>query len=215
MSVASPPVMSASSPPGASPYKVKRKSPPPRDSRAALCSLSRQPKDGGSRFLTIAYGIPILGGRAIRTLGGEGTGESQHGDNVMTQSEQSRESRSRLESFDPDVPRGLMERLRLTRLLKRFPQRPVWALFMFVNGFLTIAVLAPVAMLTNPATLFPSLGPTAFLFFFTPTAPTASPRNTLFGHAVGILCGYGSLVLFGLQDSPPANVMGVDAARVL
>src|SRR6185437_1660979 len=102
-----------------------------------------------------------------------------------------------------------------TRLLQRFPQRPVWALFMFVNGFVTIAILAAVAMLTNTATLFPSLGPTAFLFFFTPTASTASPRNTVCGHAIGILCGYGSLVLFGLQDSLPTNMVGVDAARVL
>ena len=101
------------------------------------------------------------------------------------------------------------------RSLQRFPQRPVWALFMFVNGFVTIALLAAVAMLTNTATLFPSLGPTAFLFFFTPTAPTASPPMPLCGHAIGILCGYGSLVLFGLHDSPPTNVMGVDMARVL
>ena len=131
----------------------------------------------------------------------------------MTQREQPKERRS--ESFDLQVPRGLIERLRLARLLQRFPQRPVWALFMFVNGFVTIALLAAVAMLTNTATLFPSLGPTAFLFFFTPTAPTASPRNTVCGHAIGILCGYGSLVLFGLHDSPPTNVMGVDMARVL
>jgi CBS domain-containing membrane protein len=119
------------------------------------------------------------------------------------------------ESLDLEVPRGLIERLRLTRLLRRFPQRPVWALFMFVNGFVTIAILAAVAMLTNTATLFPSLGPTAFLFFFTPTSSTASPRNTVCGHAIGILCGYGSLVLFGLQHSPPTNMVGVDAARVL
>jgi CBS domain-containing membrane protein len=42
--------------------------------------------------------------------------------------------------------------------------------------------------------VFPSLGATAFLVFFTPTAPAASPRNTLCGHAVGIACGYAALV---------------------
>jgi CBS-domain-containing membrane protein len=118
-------------------------------------------------------------------------------------------------SRELEVVRGLIERMRMTCLLERFPQRLVWAVFMFVNGFLTIAILAGVAMLTNTPTLFPSLGPTAFLFFFTPTAPTASPRNTLCGHALGILCGYGSLVLFGLQDSLPVNMVGVDIARVL
>ncbi|HET9887461.1 MAG TPA: HPP family protein, partial [bacterium] len=40
------------------------------------------------------------------------------------------------------------------------------------------------------------------------------PRNTILGHAIGILCGYGSLVLFGLQHAPPAMATGVDAARV-
>lgn len=132
----------------------------------------------------------------------------------MTPADRPEKPRPHAEPFELDVPRGLMERLRLTRLLQRFPRRPMWALFMLVNGFATIALLAAVAMLTHTATLFPSLGPTAFLFFFTPTAPTASPRNTLCGHALGIACGYVSLLLFGLQDSLPTNMIGVDAARV-
>jgi CBS-domain-containing membrane protein len=113
-----------------------------------------------------------------------------------------------------EVPRGLLARLRLTRLLHRFPERPVWAVFMFINGFLTIAILALVAMVSHVPFVFPSLGPTAFLFFFTPLAPTASPRNTLCGHAIGILCGYGALWVTGLQDAPPVSTAGVDAARV-
>jgi CBS-domain-containing membrane protein len=114
-----------------------------------------------------------------------------------------------------EVPRGLLARLRLTHLLRRFPARPVWALFMFVNGFLTIAILAGVAMVSRVPFVFPSLGPTAFLFFFTPLAPTASPRNTLYGHAIGILCGYGALWLTGLRDAGPASLVGVDGPRVL
>lgn len=114
-----------------------------------------------------------------------------------------------------EVPRGLLRRLRLTRLLQRFPQRPVWAAFMFVNGFLTIALLALVAMVSHVPFVFPSLGPTAFLFFFTPLTPTASPRNTLCGHAIGILCGYGALWLTGLQDAPAVSTAGVDGPRVL
>lgn len=114
-----------------------------------------------------------------------------------------------------EVPRGLLERLRLARLLRRFPERPVWAAFMFVNGFLTIAVLAVVAMVSHVPFVFPSLGPTAFLFFFTPLAPTASPRNTLCGHAIGVLCGYGALWVTGLRDAAPASAVGVDEARVV
>lgn len=123
-------------------------------------------------------------------------------------------SDSHLSVLDPQVTRGLVARLRLTRLLGRFPERPVWAAFMFVNGFFTIAMLAALAMVTRTPFVFPSLGPTAFLFFFTPRVPAASPRNTIYGHAIGILCGYGALWLFGLQHAPPAMATGVSAARI-
>jgi CBS-domain-containing membrane protein len=86
---------------------------------------------------------------------------------------------------------------------------------MLVNGFITIALLAALAMVTRTPFIFPSLGPTAFLFFFTPTSPTASPRNTLVGHAIGIACGYGALLATGLEYAPPAMMVGVDLHRVL
>jgi CBS domain-containing membrane protein len=121
----------------------------------------------------------------------------------------------RLPVLEPAVTRGLVARFRLERLLARFPERPVWAVFMFVNGFVTIAILAGVAMVSGTPFVFPSLGPTAFLFFFTPTLPTASPRNTLYGHAIGIACGYGALLATGLQHAPPAMVEGVGLRRVL
>jgi CBS-domain-containing membrane protein len=113
-----------------------------------------------------------------------------------------------------EVPRGLLERLKLAQLLRRFPQRLVWAGFMFVNGFVTIAILAAVAMISGVPFVFPSLGPTAFLLFFTPTAPTASPRNTIVGHAIGILCGYAALCITGLDDAQSASVTGVNGARI-
>jgi CBS domain-containing membrane protein len=120
-----------------------------------------------------------------------------------------------LEGSERLLVRGLAGRLRLTWLLRRFPERPVWALFMFVNGFVTIGLLAAVAMVSRTPFVFPSLGPTAFLLFFHPTAPAASPRNTLYGHAIGIACGYGALWLFGLAHAAPALASGVDLQRVL
>ena len=57
-------------------------------------------------------------------------------------------SDDKLEVLEPEVVRSQFERLRISHLLGRFPERPVWALFMFVNGFITIALLAGVAMLT-------------------------------------------------------------------
>jgi CBS-domain-containing membrane protein len=120
-----------------------------------------------------------------------------------------------LHLLDAAHVRGLLERLRLTRLLGRFHERLVWAAFMFINGFVTIALLAATAMVTRIPFIFPSLGPTAFLLFFTPNAPTASPRHTVYGHAIGIFCGYGALWLMHLQHAPPALVTGVDVHRVI
>jgi CBS-domain-containing membrane protein len=116
--------------------------------------------------------------------------------------------------LDPEVVRSLAARLRLTHLLTQYSERPIWALFMFLNGFITIGLLAAVAMISGTPFVFPSLGPTAFLFFFTPRAPAATPRHTLYGHAIGIACGYAALWLFGLQHAPPAMATGVTAARV-
>lgn len=117
--------------------------------------------------------------------------------------------------LEPTVAHGLLARLRFTRLQVRFPGRFIWALFMFVNGFITIAILAGVAMVSHTPFVFPSLGPTAILLFYTPLSPTASPRHTIYGHAIGIACGYGSLLLTGLHHAAPATVVGVDSKRIL
>jgi CBS domain-containing membrane protein len=90
---------------------------------------------------------------------------------------------------EPEVTRRLAARFQIAHLLQRYPERHVWALFMFLNGFATIALLAAVAMVSRTPFVFPSLGPTAFLFFFTPRAPAASPRHTIYGPAIGIVCG--------------------------
>jgi CBS-domain-containing membrane protein len=90
-----------------------------------------------------------------------------------------------------------------------------WALFMFVNGFISIGILCGLAMIFQTPFIFPSLGATAFLVFFTPTTPPASPRNTLCAHALAITCGYGALWLTGLQHAGPAIVTELGWARVL
>src|SRR6185437_951221 len=117
--------------------------------------------------------------------------------------------------LEPAVAHGLASRLRFARLRARFPGRWIWALFMFVNGFITIAILACVAMVSHTPFVFPSLGLTAILLFFTPLSPTASPRHTVYGHAIGIVCGYGSLLLASLHHTAPATTVGVDSSRIL
>ncbi len=123
--------------------------------------------------------------------------------------------KARLLLLEPEVVRALLRKFRLSWLLGRFPERIVWAVFMFINGFITTALLAAVAMLTRTPFIFPSLGPTAFLFFYAPDSPTASPRHTVLGHAIGILCGFGSLWVCGLTHELPTINVGVSHARVL
>ena len=50
--------------------------------------------------------------------------------------------------------------------------------------------------------MFPSLGPTAYLFFFTPLAESASPRNAVLGHAIGLLCGFVAYKATGMHPFP-------------
>ncbi|HEY5314285.1 MAG TPA: HPP family protein, partial [Pirellulales bacterium] len=120
----------------------------------------------------------------------------------------------RFEALEAEVASGLIERLRLKPFLRGFPRRVALAGFVFINGFLTTGLLALVAMLSGSPFVFPSVGPTVFLFFFHPTTPPASPRNAILGHAVGIVCGYMALVLVGLQHAPSAMAEGVDPGRM-
>jgi len=110
--------------------------------------------------------------------------------------------------------RRLVERLRLARWLKIFPRRAVWAAFVFINGFVSIAILAVLALVSRTPLVFPSVGPTAFLLYFMPLSPAASPRNTLCGHALGIVCGYASLWLFGLAGAPSTVLEEIHWRRV-
>jgi CBS domain-containing membrane protein len=105
-------------------------------------------------------------------------------------------------------------RSRLIQLLAKFPPRLVWAVFVFCMGFLSIAILSAVAMISHTPFVFPSLGPSAILFFFHPMSASASPRHALYGHAIGILCGYGSLVVMGLQHAG-SGVNGAISVRRL
>src|SRR5579872_732129 len=89
---------------------------------------------------------------------------------------------------------SFFQRLRLNWLLFHFPPRLVRSAYVFVNGFITIGLLSALALVSRNPFVFPSLGPTAYLLFFTPLARTASPRNTVFGHAIGLVCGYVAFV---------------------
>lgn len=114
-----------------------------------------------------------------------------------------------------EVLHGLLLHMRIPWLLENHARVPILALFSFINGCISIALMSVLALLTGSPFIFPSLGPTAFLCFYTPLAPAASPRNTLIGHAIGAAMGYVSLLVTGLTAAGPALAVGVTWPRVI
>ncbi len=109
----------------------------------------------------------------------------------------------------------LIERLRLNWLLAHLPPTAVWASYVFVNGFITIALLAALGVVTHNPFVFPSLGPTAYLFFFTPLADASSPRNAVLGHAVALACGFAAFSVTAMAHLPQGLPVEIYWPRVL
>jgi len=113
----------------------------------------------------------------------------------------------------------LTQRQTLKDLLSQAGQQQVQANVIrtarLARVFISIGILCGLAMVFQTPFIFPSLGATAFLVFFTPTTPAASPRNALCGHAIGIACGYAALWVTGLQHAGPAIVTELGWARIL
>jgi len=112
------------------------------------------------------------------------------------------------------IVEGLANRMRIPALVERHDSVAVMGAFAFINGCVAIGVMSFGAFVTGSPFVFPSLGPTAFLHFYTPMAPAASPRNTLCGHAVGVAAAVISLLAFGLTGEGPALEDGMTLARV-
>ena len=126
----------------------------------------------------------------------------------------------RVDSTAPDYARtdhilSLLRHLRFNWLLQHFPERLVRSIYVFVNGFITIAVLALLALVTRNPFVFPSLGPTAYLLFFSPLGKTSSPRNTVLGHAIALACGYAAFVFTGAGALPFGVHQGLFWPRIL
>src|ERR1700680_1220518 len=109
----------------------------------------------------------------------------------------------------------LLAHMRLEWRVPDFSPRLVWAVYVCVNGFITIGLLALLALVTGSPFVFPSLGPTAYLFFFSPLGEASSPRNTILGHAIGLICGYAAFALTMAASLPFAVHAGVHGPRVL
>jgi CBS domain-containing membrane protein len=119
------------------------------------------------------------------------------------------------EGAGADYILSFFRRLRLDWLLLHFPPRLVRSVYVFVNGFVTIGMLALLALVSHNPFVFPSLGPTAYLLFFSPLGKTSSPRNTVFGHAIGLICGYLAFVVTGAGALPFGTHPGIFWPRIL
>ncbi|MEV1154865.1 HPP family protein [Micromonospora chokoriensis] len=85
----------------------------------------------------------------------------------------------------------------------------------FAGSALAVVIAGVVALLAGQPWLFPSLGPAVMLHVEKPDSPESSPRNTLIGHAVALLAGYGFLAVCGLTDQPSVLQEGVGGWRVV
>ncbi len=110
---------------------------------------------------------------------------------------------------------ALLHRMRLGWLLKHLPPRIVWATYVLLNSFVTIALLSGLAGLTQSPFVFPSLGPTAYLFFFAPLGRSSSPRHAILGHAIGLICGYGAYVVMGSHGFALTSLNAVSWREVI
>ena len=85
-------------------------------------------------------------------------------------------------------------------------------------GVLCLVVLAIagfVGLGLHEPWLFPSLGPTAMMFFETPQAKTSRPLDTLVGHGVALVVGIALFFAFGLDTVPSAPSGGLTLGHVL
>ena len=91
---------------------------------------------------------------------------------------------------------ALLTHCQLRYLTRNFKNvKAVIIAFVVVEGIVAIGTIAAVARLTNFPLLFPPLGPSAFILFFTPMAARASPRNCVLAHTSGVIAGLLSLQL--------------------
>jgi len=120
-----------------------------------------------------------------------------------------------IESEMSHIIHGLLIRFHLPHLSGQHKDPGVMALFISVTSCISIVLMSILALITHSSFIFPSLGPTVFLFFYAPTSPAASPRNTICAHALGIVMGYFSLWITGLTTAGPMLHGGVTWPRVI
>lgn len=90
-------------------------------------------------------------------------------------------------------------------------RRLFFLLFVFIAGTTALAIISVLASVTRLPLLFPQLGPSAFILFYTPMSEQASPRNVLLSHFLGV--GVGLLCLWLMAQFYP-NVHLIDSSVI-
>lgn len=70
--------------------------------------------------------------------------------------------------------------------------------FVFMTGTTALGIITVVAYLTKLPLIFPPLGPSAFILFYTPMSVSASPRNVFLSHTLAVFSGLLSLWMVGM-----------------
>ncbi len=100
------------------------------------------------------------------------------------------------------------------KLVDHFGTHAGGAIYSFFASGLAMGVSAFLAWFFKQPLIFPSLGPTAYLFFESPMSKRSSPRDTIIGHFVAVIAGGISLAIFGLIGDPSILKAGPTAAYV-
>ncbi|HUU84852.1 MAG TPA: HPP family protein [Phycisphaerae bacterium] len=69
-------------------------------------------------------------------------------------------------------------------------ERRVVSIVTAANGGIAILIIGLLAWLVDLPLLFPALGPSAFILFFSPFSPAAAPRSVILGHFAAITAGF-------------------------
>jgi CBS-domain-containing membrane protein len=94
---------------------------------------------------------------------------------------------------------AFFSRLQLGYMLrsKGYPRFLVM-IFVFAAGVIALGSITIIAYLTELPLLFPPLGPSAFILFYTPMSISASPRSVILSHTLALAAGLSSLWFFTL-----------------
>ena len=84
-----------------------------------------------------------------------------------------------------------LARIRFWYLLTKVDIRILTAIFVLIACSVSMVIMGVVAYLTSWPFIFPSLGPSTFLCFYSPSSSMAAPRNMVLGHGIGAVVGFG------------------------